>query len=205
MGIKQTNSEQAILEAAEQVFMDKGYSGAKMTDIAQIAGVNHAMLHYYFRTKENLFNRVFEEKAGFFLGALKNAFQLDLPFFEKIEKCVETHFDKIGENPKAPMFILREIVANKEKKDFILKRIIPAASFVFEELEKLIREETAKGTIAPVNPIDLLVNIASLNVLTFIAAQAYFDFDKGMNDEIRNFLAQRRKNNVTVILKSLQP
>jgi AcrR family transcriptional regulator len=204
MEIKNTNTEQAILDAAEKVFMDKGYSGAKTTEIAKVAGVNHAMLHYYFRTKENLFNRVFEKKAGFFLSAFKEAFQTDLPFFEKIKKCVETHFDKIGENPKAPMFILREIIANKEKRDFILNKLIPVASFVFEELEKLIREEIDKGTIRPVKSVDLLINIASLNVLTFIAAQVYFDFDNGMNDEARNFLAQRKKNNVEVILKSLQ-
>jgi AcrR family transcriptional regulator len=205
MEIKNTNSEQAILDAAEKVFMDKGYSGAKMAEIAKIAGVNHAMLHYYFRTKENLFNRVFEKKAEFFLSAFKETFQLDLPFFEKIAECVEKHFDKIGENPKIPMFILREIVVNKEKKDFILKRIISTASFVFEELEKLICEEIAKRTIAPIAPIDLLINIASLNVLTFIVAQIYFDSDKGMNDELHRFLEKRKKNNVKVILKSLQP
>ncbi|MDR1372127.1 MAG: TetR/AcrR family transcriptional regulator [Dysgonamonadaceae bacterium] len=205
MEIKNTNTEQTILAAAEKVFMDKGYSGTKTTEIAKEAGVNHAMLHYYFRTKENLFNRVFEKKAELFLSAFKDAFSSDLPFFEKIKKCVETHFDKIGENPKTPMFVLREVVVNKEKRDFILGKVIPAASFVLEELDKLIREEIAKGTITPIKPIDLLINIASLNVLTFIAAQVYFDFDKGMNDENRNFLLHRKKNNVDVILKSLQP
>jgi AcrR family transcriptional regulator len=204
MEIKMT-TEQIILEAAEKVFMDKGYAGATTIEIAKIAGVNHAMLHYYFRTKEKLFNQVFEEKAGFFLSAFKDTFQSDLPFFEKIKKCVETHFDKIGKSPQLPMFILREIVVNREKKDFILNRIIPVASFVFEGLEKLLLDEAAKGTIKPIKPIDLLLNIASLNVLTFIVAQVYFDFEKGMNEDARHFLAQRKKNNVEVILKSLQP
>jgi AcrR family transcriptional regulator len=202
---KNITTEQIILEAAEKVFLDKGYSGAKTTEIAKVAGVNHAMLHYYFRTKENLFNQVFEQKAGFFLDTFKDAFRLELPFTEKIKRSVEIHFDKIGENPKVPMFVLREIVANKEKRNFILNRIIPSASFVFEELEKVINEEIAKGNIAPVKAIDLLLNIAALNVLTHIAAQVYFDGDKGMNEEIRDFLEQRKQNNVAVILKSLQP
>ena len=58
-----SNTEQSILKAAEKEFLKKGFSGSKTTEIAKEAGVTHAMLHYYFRTKENLFNKVFEEKA----------------------------------------------------------------------------------------------------------------------------------------------
>jgi AcrR family transcriptional regulator len=202
--LKSANTEQIILEAAERIFIDKGYIGAKTTEIAKEAGVNHAMLHYYFRTKENLFNKIFEKKASFFLGSFKEAFQSDLSFFEKIKLIVEEHFDRIGMNPKIPLFVLREMVSNKEKKDFILKKIIPAGLFVFEELEKIVDEEIAKGTVLSVKPLDLLLNIASLNVLSYMAAQVYFDFDKGMNSEICEFLARRKKNNVEVILKSLK-
>jgi AcrR family transcriptional regulator len=205
MKAKNTAAEQNILEAAEKVFLDKGYAGAKTTEIAKRAGVNHAMLHYYFRTKENLFNQVFEQKAGLFLDTFRDAFRLDLPFTEKIKRSVEMHFDKIGENPKVPMFVLREIVASREKRDFIMHRIIPAAAAVFGELESVIHEETATGNIAPVKVIDLLLNIASLNVLTHIAAQVYFDGGRRSSRELRDFLEQRKQNNVAVILKSLQP
>lgn len=204
MELKSTNTEQIILKAAERIFIDKGYIGAKTTEIAKEAGVNHAMLHYYFRTKENLFNKVFENKASFFLGPFKEALQSDLPFSEKIKMIVEEHFDRIGMNPKIPLFVLREMVSDKEKKDFILKKIIPSGFFIFEELEKIINEENAKGTILSVKPLDLLLNIASLNVLSYMVAQVYFDFDKEMNPEVCEFLAQRKKNNVDVILKSLK-
>lgn len=56
------NKEQAILEAAEQEFLNKGFAGARTTSIAEAAGVTHAMLHYYFRTKEQLFERILDEK-----------------------------------------------------------------------------------------------------------------------------------------------
>jgi AcrR family transcriptional regulator len=205
MEIKNANTEQTILDAAEKVFMDKGYSGAKMVEIAKTAGVNHALLHYYFRTKENLFNRVFEKKAEVLLSSFKTSFETDLPFFEKIKKSVEMHFDFIGNNPKIPMFILREIVSNKEKRDFILEKIIPQGYLVFEKLDKLIGEEVAKGTIAPVRAIDLIMNIGALNVLSYVAAQVYFSFDAGTAGELHKFLEQRKKNNIEVILKSLQP
>jgi AcrR family transcriptional regulator len=205
MEIKNAGTEQTILDAAEKVFMDKGYAGAKTIEIAKIAGVNHAMLHYYFRTKENLFNRVFEKKAEMILNSFNISFDADLPFFEKIKKSVEMHFDFIGNNPKIPMFIMREIVSNKEKRDFILEKIIPQGYLVFEKLDKLIGEEVAKGTIASIRAIDLIINIAALNVLSYVAAQVYFSFDDGMADELCKFLEQRKKNNIEVILKSLHP
>jgi hypothetical protein len=96
------------------------------------------------------------------------------------------------------------VVSNKEKRDFILNRIVPIASFVFEILDKLIAEEIAKGAIRPIRPLDLILNIASLNVLSYFAAQIYFGFDGEMSEEIGTFLAERKKNNVEVILKSLK-
>lgn len=205
MELNNQNTEQLILQAAENVFFDKGYSGAKTTEIAKVAGVNHALLHYYFRTKENLFNKIFENKADFLLKTFKDSFETDLPFFEKIKIAVETHFDFIGTNPKMPMFILRAVVSNKEKRDFIMEKIVPRAYSVLAEMEILINEEIAKENISPIKPIDLMINMASLNVLSYITAQIYFGFDDENNDELKEFLLQRKKNNVDVILKSLKP
>ncbi|MDR3287135.1 MAG: TetR/AcrR family transcriptional regulator [Prevotellaceae bacterium] len=205
MELNNQNTEQLILQAAENVFFDKGYSGAKTTEIAKVAGVNHALLHYYFRTKENLFNKIFENKADFLLKTFKDSFETDLPFFEKIKIAVETHFDFIGTNPKMPMFILRAVVSNKEKRDFIMEKIVPRAYSVLAEMEILINEEIANENISPIKPIDLMINIASLNVLSYITAQIYFGFADENNDELKEFLLQRKKNNVDVILKSLKP
>ncbi|MDR1984669.1 MAG: TetR/AcrR family transcriptional regulator [Prevotellaceae bacterium] len=205
MELKNANTEQLILDAAEKIFLDKGFSGAKTTDIANAAGVNHALLHYYFHTKENLFNKVFENKADLLLMTFKTSFDTDLPFLEKIRITIESHFDFIGVNPKIPMFILREVVSNKEKRDFIIEKIFPRAYSVLEQLRKSIDEEVGKGTISPVEPIDLMMNIASLNVLSYVAAQVYFNFGNENTDELNKFLSQRKKNNVEVILKSLKP
>ena len=198
------NTEQIILEAATEVFLDKGFLGAKTTEIAQKADVNHALLHYYFRTKENLFNKVFENKAFDFLNVFKNTFDKNLSFLEKVKEIVEAHFNFIAKDPKIPIFIIREIITNKEKRDFILTQIIPGGASVLKELEKLISEEVEKGNIRPVQPIDLLLNIASLNVMTFVVAQVYYSFDDVENENLQRFLAQRRENNIELILKSLE-
>ena len=200
MEIENKNTEQIILEAAEKIFLDKGYAATKTTEIAQEAGINHAMLHYYFRTKENLFNKIFENKVQYFLSSYSSAFSQKLPFREKVRLGIEAHFDFIGTNPKIPMFIMREVVSNEEKRDFILQRIIPQGLVVFDEWEQTIKEEVAKGNIQPVNPVDLILNIASLNVFAYIAGQIYFGTDE---TGLKAFLEQRKKNNVEVILKSL--
>ena len=206
MDAKQTNTEQAILDAAEKVFLDKGYVGAKTTDIAKLAGVNHALLHYYFRSKENLFNVVFEKKADFLLNSFSEAFEQEKPFLEKLKLSIETHFDFIGEMPKLPMFIIREIISNKERKEFILSKIMPRGVTIFSRLEKAIEQEIEKGTICPVMASNLVLNIASLNVFAYISAQIFFEDDTDTeNSKFRSFLEQRKRNNVELILKGLQP
>ena len=82
-----SNTEQSILKAAEKEFLKKGFSGSKTTEIAKEAGVTHAMLHYYFRTKENLFNKVFEEKAKQLADTFLSRVDESLLFLEKIKCC----------------------------------------------------------------------------------------------------------------------
>jgi len=200
--IENKNTEQTILEAAEKLFLDKGSAATKTTEIAHEAGINHAMLHYYFRTKDNLFNKIFENKAQYFLSSFTHAFSQELPFREKIGLAVETHFDFIGTNPKIPMFIMREIVSNEEKREFILQKMMPIGLSIFNKLEQTIKEEVEKGNLQPVNPVDLVLNIASLNVFAYITGQIFFGTDE---TGLKTFLEQRKKNNVEVILKSLTP
>ncbi|MCD8262058.1 MAG: TetR/AcrR family transcriptional regulator [Bacteroides sp.] len=86
MAAKEANTEQLLLEAAETEFLEKGYGKARTTEIAKRAGVNHAMLHYYFRTKEHLFEIVFRKKAALMSEVLSFSFNQDLPFLGKVNK-----------------------------------------------------------------------------------------------------------------------
>ena len=112
-----SNTEQSILKAAEKEFLKKGFSGSKTTEIAKEAGVTHAMLHYYFRTKENLFNKVFEEKAKQLADTFLSRVDESLPFLEKIKCFIEAHFDLLTANPELPLFIYREILTNECGKE----------------------------------------------------------------------------------------
>jgi AcrR family transcriptional regulator len=203
--LNQTNTEQVILEAAEKLFIEKGYTGARTTEIAQAAGVNHAMLHYYFRTKENLFNRIFEQKAAQLLGFFVEAFNRECPFFEKLKTGIEMHFDFLIQQPELPLFVISEIIQDNGHKDLILPKILPTAREILKRINKTVGEEVNKGTIRPVKARNLLINIASLNVFSCVAIQLFFNIKKDRESaEYKNFLEERKRNNVEVIINSLK-
>ncbi len=198
-------TKQIIIRAAEQVFMNKGYAAAKTTEIARVAGVNHAMLHYYFRTKENLFNMVFEQKAGLFGSSLSTVFDRPLSFRNKIRLAMETHFDILVANPRLPLFIFSEIMGSEEKREMAKRIILPKATDVLQKLTKGIRKEVAKGNIYPIEPLDLILNMVSVNIFTFIAFEALSDAIKRPDHEMAKRLQLRKESNVQFILRSLKP
>jgi len=204
MELKQTSTEQAILEAAEKIFIQKGYAEARTTEIANAAGVNHALLHYYFRTKEALFARIFQEKTAQLMDFFLKGFDSDLPFFEKIKFGIEEHFDFIAQNPDLPFFILREI-QNEDRKRVVHQRLAPMVFRMIEQVSVLIQEEINKGTIRPILPQDLLLNIVSLNVFSFIGLQVFFDLKSDSQSKIyKQFIEERKKNNVETIINSIK-
>jgi len=205
MDLKSGNKEQLILEIAEKLFMEKGYTATKTTEIANEAGVNHALLHYYFRTKENLFNKIYEQKINQLSGSFSISVNDEFPFLEKLKKVIEAHFDFLSKNPKLPLFIIREIVLDKERKAFILNYVFPLAKELYTHFKNIINIEIKKGVIRQVKAIDLLLNIASLNVFAFVAAQIFYDLEAEEDKEkIKIFFDDRKKNNVELIINSIK-
>lgn len=140
-----SNTEQSILKAAEKEFLKKGFSGSKTTEIAKEAGVTHAMLHYYFRTKENLFNKVFEEKAKQLADTFLSRVDESLPFLEKIKCFIEAHFDLLTANPELPLFIYREILTNECGKEICRKTLFPNFRLAISLLDRSLQEEIKYG------------------------------------------------------------
>jgi AcrR family transcriptional regulator len=204
MKLKQVNTEQTILEAAEKLFVRKGYTATRTTEIAAAAGVNQALLHYYFRTKEALFERIFREKTEQMLDFFVESFDSDLPFLGKVRLGIERHFDFVARDPTLPFFILRELIQGEERKTFVREKIAPVAFGIIERMTGLVREAEEKGEIRPVDPQDLLLNIVSLNVFSFIALQLLFDVQNDYERPVfKQFLEQRKKNNVETIINSI--
>lgn len=199
------NTEQAILKAAEKEFLEKGYVLSKTTDIARAAGVTHAMLHYYFRTKDNLFNKVFIKKTEVAASSFGNILDQDLPFTEKMSKFIESHFDFIAANPRLPFFILNELLSNPERLKEFKKIFTPLIASVIAKMDNLIHQEVSAGNIRPVSGYNILLDIITLNASLFILKPILQDnvLEK-YREKTQDFLIQRKKEHVQLILDHLK-
>ena len=116
------NTENQILIAAREVFISKGFEGARMQEIADHAGINKALLHYYFRSKDKLFEAVFSEVAGNLFPAMAQIFIAELGVKEKITFLVKIYLKGISENPFIPAFVLNTLNTNPERFLYYIKR-----------------------------------------------------------------------------------
>ena len=137
-----TTTEEKILAAARKVFIAKGMAGARMQDIADEAGINKALLHYYFRSKEKLFETIFKELSLQFLPRINSLFESELSLFEKIEIFCSEYISKMVENPFIPLFIVNEM--NKQPEIF-LKKMWGGKKPVVAKLVQQIDEEVKKA------------------------------------------------------------
>lgn len=199
------NKEQEILKAAEQEFLTKGYDGARTTSIALAAGVTHAMLHYYFRTKEQLFDRIVESK---FVTMSQSLIAIlgdpTLPIVERIKGGIEAHFDFVAANPELPRFVINEIVSRPGRYDILYKRVGVVVDNVYNGLQADIDHAAERGDIERVDAKMLLISIMSLNIFTFIA----YPFMEPLMGELmadrERFLTARKAENVETILKRIK-
>ncbi|MBP3432882.1 MAG: TetR/AcrR family transcriptional regulator [Alistipes sp.] len=199
------NKEKEILTAAENEFLTKGYDGARTTSIAKAAGVTHAMLHYYFRTKEQLFERIVDEKfrlmAESTLAALGDS---SLPMKERIRTGVANHFDFVASNPLLPRFVINEIVSRPERYAFLHERAKTIIDTVYRGLQADIDRAAERGEMVQINAKMLFMSIMSLNIFTFIA----YPFMKPLMGDLmaddERFLAERKAENIETIMKRIE-
>jgi len=116
-------TEEKIFEAAKTVFAERGMDGARMQEIAALAGINKSLLHYYFRTKEKLFNAVFDDFARVTIHEFAQIFARNLPLEEKIRYFFSEHMEFLKRNPSLPIFILTEINRNPERMKKLIEKI----------------------------------------------------------------------------------
>ena len=100
--------EEKIVVAARRVFVEKGYENASMSDIAAAAGINRTALHYYFRTKDKIFQAVFGSLIGPFIPKVQDILHSDAPFFDKMDRLIDEYFEVFSQNPFLPRFVMNE-------------------------------------------------------------------------------------------------
>lgn len=206
MEYKENNTEKAILEAALDEFADKGLTGSRTTEIAQRAGVTHAMLHYYFRTKEMLFDKVVNNKIQDICSSIFPAFiDESLPLLERITKGMSLHFDFLKENRKLPSLFIRIFSTGGEYVDQLSVVMREGMSSSLQSLQTELDKAGQDGSITKIDAVMLLSDIISLNVMPFIVWPMFskvMDIDEAAEDA---FFMRKKEENIRTIMKRLMP
>ena len=203
------DTEQRILQAARSVFIRRGTSGARMQEIAAEAGVNQALLHYYFRSKQRLAEAVFREAAARLVPAVLRLLSSDAALEQKVEGFVHLYIDTVREQPFLPGYILAELHQHPERVRGLQEAIGVQPAMVAKTLLAKLRtqlEEGAKsGTLRRIAPEQFIVSLLALTVFPF-AARPVLDLALGMNDDgFGRFLDERRAELPAFILSALRP
>ena len=186
MNEPEQTTEEKILEAASEVFTEKGFSGTRTRDIAEKAGINLALLNYYFRSKEKLFEQVMKIKVVLLFGKIFPILSNEKTSLEeKIDLASEKYFEILSKNPNLPLFVISEI----QKKNSNITKIIPVNK-IFENsvIIKQIKEKRPE-----INPLHYLVNFLAMTIFPFVAKPVFNAFELTNKEEYHQFISERRK------------
>ena len=201
---QEKNTEEIIFDAAEVVFIEKGFDGARMQEIAEKAGINKALLHYYYRTKEKLFKAIFERVFSLFIPKILAFMESDIPLFEKIELFVHSYLDFILRNPYVPNFIINELNRNPDNISEMVGGVIQKVD-AFGKFSGLIKQEVEKGAIRPIEPEQLIVNMIGLCIFPVIARPIIQGIVfRGDKARYKLFLESRKKEVTDFIINSIK-
>lgn len=198
-------TEQAILEAAEKLFLEKGFEATSTTQIAKEVGCNQALIHYYFRTKDNLFNTIFEQKFRLFFQQLFNIEGVQsMGFEEKIRHLIISHFALLENNPQIPLLIIRELSRKPEQVALLREKLRELPEKLFAALNDDLQAEIKAGRVRPVSLIDIMIPAISMNVALFVMMPVVEQVMQMDEEQKKNLINHRRNANVDFILHSIR-
>ena len=186
MNEPEQTTEEKILEAASEVFTEKGFAGTRTRDIAEKAGINLALLNYYFRSKEKLFEQVMKIKVVLLFGKIFPILSNEKTSLEeKIDLVSNKYFEILSKNPNLPLFVLSEM----QKKNSEVKSIIPVNKiFKNSVILKQIKERKPE-----LNPLHYLANFLAMTIFPFLAKPVFNAFELTNEEEYHQFISERRK------------
>ena len=198
---KNKDTEGQILNAAENVFQKKGMDGARMQEIADEAGINKAMLHYYYRSKQLLFEAVFTKAFSLLAPQLNKILNDDSSIEEKVKNFTNNYISFISKHPYLPNFIIQEL--NRNPKFF--EKIQQNATFpTLEKFKNQVKLEVEQGILKPIDGEQLFINIVSLNIFPFVAAPLIKGFMKIDNNGFKQIMEQRKTSVSQFIINSIK-
>lgn len=197
-----TETEQKIFDAAHEVFVQRGLDGAKMQDIADRAGINKALLHYYFRSKEKLFETIARAILNRNVPVIRGIIESDLVLETKIERLIAQYIAVVSRNSYLPIFLISEM--NKHPDRFF-GSIFPQELPRPEVFVRQVNEAVAEGRIRAVDPRHLIVNVMSMCLMPFVAKPMLRVLLGMTSEEWDKFIQQRTREVTEFVFAALRP
>ncbi|MGM9735450.1 MAG: TetR/AcrR family transcriptional regulator [Candidatus Cryptobacteroides sp.] len=196
---EQKKTEAAILEAAQRLFLEKGYKGATTMLIAEAAGVTHAMLHYYFRTKEQVFVRVLDDTIGRLYKEVKAMMDPEADFADIVMEVTAKHFDFV----KSHVGLLRLLVEIADEHPEICERYVEDLRAVVSDIlgrhSERLRQAVEAGRLRPITIQDLVLDLLYVNTAPFFFLPVMKNVLKMDEDALEAFLEERKEESIRLI------
>jgi AcrR family transcriptional regulator len=198
--VKETETRDQIIAAAREVFVEKGLNGARMQEIADRAGINKALLHYYFTSKQMLFDQIFSEALSHFWPNVASQVTPDMTLKEMLRIAVKAYIQLLCDRPFLPNFILNELYNNPDRLELLIRQAGLSTDYIL----KWIESEMDKGVIHRMRPAEVVVNILSLCVFPFaarpLAERVWFKNDQQAYDQ---FISERADTLIPFIERAI--
>lgn len=199
--MQKNNMEEQILLVAKELFMQNGYEGVSTTQVAKAVGCNQALVHYYYRTKQNLFKIICQQEIQKMLKILADIPQEDISFEDFIEKIIEAQIGFLKNNPDAPFFIIGELRHNSEVLKMMRELFSEFGKEIVGKIRLFVQMKQSKGELNDVSVEDLLIDIVSLDVMSFVG-QVLFTQILEMDSQTQEAFLERRKIHIKKLILS---
>lgn len=199
--MQKNNMEEQILLVAKELFMQYGYEGVSTTQVAKAVGCNQALVHYYYRTKQNLFKIICQQEIQKMLKILADIPQEDISFEDFIEKIIEAQIGFLKNNPDAPFFIIGELRHNSEVLKMMRELFSEFGKEILSKIRMFVEMKQRKGELNDVSVEDLLIDIVSLDVMSFVG-QVLFTQILEMDSQTQEAFLERRKIHIKKLILS---
>lgn len=199
---EEKGTEQKIFEAAQQVFLEHGTARARMQEIADEAGINKALVHYYFRSKDRLSEAVFQEAVGRFLPRIFQLIAAEQSLEKKIETIIQEYIGFLSENPHLPGFVIHEVNYHPERAKQFVRSI---GTLDLQPLQEQLEQGVADGTLQPIAVEQFVVNLIGLCVFPFIA-RPMLEMVLGLEGAVfDDFIEERQRELPSFFVNALRP
>lgn len=198
--------ELRIREVAQELFFKQGYAATSTTQIAKEVGCTQALVHYYYRTKENLFRQIFLEQIEAALNVISRSLVSEESFENFLRSAISLYFDTLMQNPRLPYFVLEELVSNPERRKYLREHFVkkPSYAMLYMQLDARVKAEQQAGRLAKIDAFDIMMSVASLTVFTFISLPMYQDLLSRTDEQVRQFVLHRKEEVTRLVLQGVR-